>query len=401
MHRSNNEELTTTSSKDPSRDLLSKDPSKELSKDLSKDPSKDLSKDQSNGKGYVFPGWGKYAITELTRESFPAACCAKPASASAAAAADKYAHIYCNNCGKTGHSFYQCKLPITSYGIIAVRLNPRTAELEYLMIRRKDTLGFIDFMRGKYSVYNKEYIMNMLKQMTVAEKARLQTQPFDQIWNEIWNKAGAGAGGDALQPQNANASSRFSPDDEYCDPISSPANSYGTEESFSKNKLAMLKKGVVCSNDLYFSRKPSDMVYDYTLDTLIRESNRPDRQWTEPEWGFPKGRRDYQERDYSCAVREFCEETGYPQASLIPVRNILPFEENFMGSNYKSYKHKYYLTYMDFADTCCPHALQTCEVSAAEWKSYAACDLAIRPYNLEKRGVIRCVDETVRTLTIV
>ena len=24
----------------------------------------------------------------------------------------------CNNCGKTGHSFHHCKLPITSYGII-------------------------------------------------------------------------------------------------------------------------------------------------------------------------------------------------------------------------------------------------------------------------------------------
>ncbi len=27
----------------------------------------------------------------------------------------------CNNCGKQGHSFHQCKLPITSYGIIAFR----------------------------------------------------------------------------------------------------------------------------------------------------------------------------------------------------------------------------------------------------------------------------------------
>ena len=24
----------------------------------------------------------------------------------------------CNNCGKQGHSFHQCKLPVTSYGII-------------------------------------------------------------------------------------------------------------------------------------------------------------------------------------------------------------------------------------------------------------------------------------------
>ena len=30
---------------------------------------------------------------------------------------------YCNNCGKTGHVFHQCKVPITSIGIITV--NPK------------------------------------------------------------------------------------------------------------------------------------------------------------------------------------------------------------------------------------------------------------------------------------
>ena len=29
----------------------------------------------------------------------------------------------CSNCGKTGHIFYQCKLPFTSYGIILFRIN--------------------------------------------------------------------------------------------------------------------------------------------------------------------------------------------------------------------------------------------------------------------------------------
>ena len=68
--------------------------------------------------------------------------------------------LYCNNCGKKGHLYNQCKLPITSLGIIAFRFNEK--KLEFLMIRRKDTLGFIDFMRGKYSLQNKEYIKNMI-----------------------------------------------------------------------------------------------------------------------------------------------------------------------------------------------------------------------------------------------
>jgi hypothetical protein len=51
------------------------------------------------------------------------------------------------------------------------------------MIRRKDTLGFIDFMRGKYNIYNKCYILNMLKQMTNAEKALIATKSFTELWN--------------------------------------------------------------------------------------------------------------------------------------------------------------------------------------------------------------------------
>ena len=31
---------------------------------------------------------------------------------------------FCNNCGKIGHSFHQCKLPITSNGVIVFRINP-------------------------------------------------------------------------------------------------------------------------------------------------------------------------------------------------------------------------------------------------------------------------------------
>ena len=60
---------------------------------------------------------------------------------------------YCNNCGKTGHLFHNCKIPITSLGVIAFRSNKGI--IEYLMIRRKETLGYIDFMRGKYQLTDK------------------------------------------------------------------------------------------------------------------------------------------------------------------------------------------------------------------------------------------------------
>lgn len=253
---------------------------------------------------------------------------------------------YCNNCGKDGHSYSQCKMPITSVGIIAYRIN--NSQKEYLMIRRKDTLGFIDFMRGKYSVNNKDYIMNMLKQMTQDEKTKLDSLSFDELWLSVWGN------------------NRLS-------------NQYKQEETVSRNKFQVIKDGI-------YNKKGF-----YNLNTLIEESKQY-TQWEEPEWGFPKGRRNFQEKDYDCALREFKEETGVPVESLHSIQNIFPFEENFTGSNYKSYKHKYYITYMDYEKTLLSYKYDKMEVSKIEWKSLKQCIECMRPYNLEKQHMLTNLD---------
>ncbi len=263
------------------------------------------------------------------------------------------ANTYCNNCGKPGHIFHQCKMPIMSIGIIAFRVNrERGGENQYLMIRRKDTLGHIDFMRGKYSVYNKYYIMNMLKQMTRREKELLKTENFDTIWNLIWDG----------------------------NPIS---NQYKNEEAISREKFNSLVRGVLVKNEYY------------TLTSLVEESE-IHGVWEETEWGFPKGRRNYQEKDFDCAVREFCEETGYSKDLLKPIQNVLPYEEIFTGSNYKSYKHKYYLMCMEYGDTLNTDGYERTEVSKMEWKTYDECINSMRDYNLEKKAILTNVDKCLR-----
>jgi 8-oxo-dGTP pyrophosphatase MutT (NUDIX family) len=255
---------------------------------------------------------------------------------------------YCNNCGKTGHVFHQCKLPITSIGIIVFRINPEK-KTEYLMICRKDTLGFIDFLRGKYSVYNKEYILNMVKQMTDDEKERLNTLDFNDLWKSIW-------GSEDLSSQ------------------------YKIEEVVSREKFNTLKHGILNKTDFY------------TLSDIIEDSKKYHR-WSEPEWGFPKGRRNYQEKDIECAVREFKEETGLHQIRFI--ENLLPYEEIFTGSNYKSYKHKYFLGNMDYEDTLVTGNYERSEVSKMSWKTYEDCIEVIRPYNLEKKRTLLNIHNTL------
>ena len=277
---------------------------------------------------------------------------------------------YCNNCGKFGHYYHHCKIPITSIGIIVFRFrdlsfndiffnNNKTNDkiIEYLMICRKDTLGYIDFMRGKYSIYNKEYIMNMIKQMTEEEKDIIRLKDFDIAWKRIW-------GNDNISTQ------------------------YKSEEMISKEKFNLLKDGIFNKIDFY------------TLDTLIDESYKY-KIWKEPEWGFPKGRRNYQEKDYECAFREFTEETGYNFKYLKTIKNLLPFEEIFTGSNYKSYKHKYFLTYMDYNHSLNLNHFDNTEVSKIEWKTYEECVSSIRDYNLEKIRLINNVNYTLKTLKLV
>jgi hypothetical protein len=117
----------------------------------------------------------------------------------------------------------------------------------------------------------------MIKQMTNSEKHRLINTPFSKLWEELW-------GAHSTKSHHTKILSSRTTDP------------YKAEENSSRNKFESLKLGVYTKTDCY------------TLEELIQMTP---YIWNEPEWGFPKGRRNYQERDYDCAVREFCEETGY------------------------------------------------------------------------------------------
>ena len=57
---------------------------------------------------------------------------------------------------------------------------------QFLMICRKDSLGYVDFIRGKYPVYNTKYIQNIIDEMTNEEKHKIMTLTFDELWNDLW-----------------------------------------------------------------------------------------------------------------------------------------------------------------------------------------------------------------------
>jgi 8-oxo-dGTP pyrophosphatase MutT (NUDIX family) len=121
--------------------------------------------------------------------------------------------------------------------------------------------------------------------------------------------------------------------------------------------------------------------------------------WSEPEWGFPKGRRNYQENDISCALREFEEETGYSRKEVNIINNLKPFQEIFTGSNYKSYKHKYFL---GFIPEPIEHTnFQKSEVSQMKWLNLKDCLKKIRPYNLERIELINNINSVLHKYSLI
>ena len=257
-------------------------------------------------------------------------------------------YIVCNNCLRLGHLYHQCKLPIASFGIVLFRYN-KLNEMQFLMIRRKDSFGYIDFIRGKYLCYNIHQLQKIVDEMNLEEKERIKNQNFSDLWKNMWGE---------------NSSQNRS------------------EEQISQKKFDSIKSGISVDNKFI------------TLNDIIDAS---ETKWEETEWEFPKGRRNFQEKDLECAFREFEEETGIPSSKISIVENMLPFDELFIGSNHKCYKHKYFLAYLsESEDSDCLDKFQKSEVSKMEWKTLDECMSSIRPYHLEKKQILNNIYKTLR-----
>lgn len=276
---------------------------------------------------------------------------------------------FCTNCGEHGHSTKQCLQPITSYGIILFRVKggwnqaaqliasdtslngleglPQT-NLEYLLIQRKDSLGFIDILRAKYNVTDNAYVCQQLRGMTRSEQEKLLSEPFDDLWEQMWG------------------------------PSTQGVNSYKNEKEQSRQKLDALRTGT-----------PS-------LAEMIKSVN---HAWDTPEWGFPKGRRDPHETEYFCALRELWEETGISERDVIPIKNLEPISETFFGSNHVQYCHKYYVMYMPvekevvFDST---NKIMSREIGDIKWCSLETGSKLIRSDNIEKREMLLRVARLLR-----
>jgi 8-oxo-dGTP pyrophosphatase MutT (NUDIX family) len=281
----------------------------------------------------------------------------------------------CVNCGKEGHVYRECTEPITSFGIIAIRapgniqpgpvnkiIRPRCHKhlknppdsipepsgepsILYLMVQRKDTMGYIDFIRGKYpendNIRKMAILKTYLEEMTCEERQRLTMFSFEDLWDQIWCSAGH------------NGTSLYI--NEFLE----------AKKRFAKLNLKRLLDATECF-------------------------------WTEQEFGFPKGRKNMHETNIECAKREFKEESGYTQHE-IKIIDDTPWEENFVGTNGIAYRHVYFIAEVpmnisapriDFSDI-----KEAGEISNYGWFSYEQCMQIIRPYDTAKKELLTKIHE--------
>ena len=181
----------------------------------------------------------------------------------------------CNNCKTRGVICNRCLHPITSVGIILFRINPATKKREYLMICRRDSIGYIEYLNGKYNQYNKDYIKTIISEMTCQERTSILNDDIIGLRSRLW--------GGEFKPFSLNLQSDL--------------------------KHNELKNGISYNGETY------------SLESIISEIS---VVWDDKEWGFPKGRHNNQETDIMCAYREFEEEAGYSRNHI----NIL--QPNFI-----------------------------------------------------------------------
>jgi 8-oxo-dGTP pyrophosphatase MutT (NUDIX family) len=272
--------------------------------------------------------------------------------------------IYCNNCGSSKHIYKKCPNPVASYGIICLDYDNNKKEFNYLMINRKHSLNFVEFIRGKYNLKQIDYIVKLFDHMTIEEKQLIINNNFDELWEKVW--------------QN---------------------NKYSKNDPRSDYKRGELKFNILKSGYTIINKNEEEEHID--LDNILSKVT---CHFSETEWGFPKGKRNYHESNRKCAKREFMEETNLKYKDFHLLENVPTIEELHMGSNNKQYKTVYFFAIFKKKNKELRvnsfNRFQRNEVNRLGWYSFNEASLLFRNYEIYKYKIIEDIKKHINEFKI-
>ena len=266
--------------------------------------------------------------------------------------------MICQNCGKKGHHFKICHHPKNSYGIIVYT---RTNNInKYLLICRRNTIGFVQFIRGKYVTSDIAYIIKLFNVMTYNEIEIIQNKDFSYLWEYLWL------------------------DKFYSSTLDTVRKDYDSAEK----KFTQIKKGIMNDNILH------------NINFFIKNKL---EFYKEPEWGFPKGRRNIKDQyNKDTAIREFAEETNISVDFLTFIEEPSKLVEEYKSYDNIEYKNTYYLA--KYIGEKCKFEIdinnkeQFTEVSNINFYTLDECADKIRNYSNTKIVILKELDKIINDI---
>lgn len=215
-----------------------------------------------------------------------------------------------------------------SYGVACFSLNDYK-EYKVLCIKKRCTYSYINFITSTYNYESDKvkYISHLFNNMTVEEKIIISSLNFDNMWFYGF----------------------------LCIPtiISKTSNNSYSYNNYLKYKNIFTKTFITGGNSVL------------NLSSLISQSKSINNVWE-----IPKGRKNSNESNINCALREFEEETGISKTKLTLITNKA-FQFNFIHENV-NYTYYYYLAFISEPITPIinmDNKTQICEVGDIKWLS--------------------------------
>lgn len=264
--------------------------------------------------------------------------------------------MFCYNCHKPRHVASNCPHPVQSYGIICVRTN--NGIIEYLMVERRFSYAFVDFICGFYNIFDYEFIQSLFDRMTLFERCLIHEHKFQSLWNRFWTHHRLCYRKKSFWKQFYKAGIKFN----------------------------VLQNGFVHDEKYYCTQ----LFLDHSSLNFKR-----------PEWYFPKGKKLHcGENPKDCAIREFSEETSLLPDSIELMPNVDPVTETHKaGALGRTFISRFFIARcmiknIKFDITENP------ETNDAQWFTMDECLKMFRDYETEKKQLMLNVNEILSHIDI-